>query len=228
MISRWIRTSALIALVVSLLLAAVGTVHANGQPRRVVLTYQPEVSNWGPKGATGVAELVMVEGEVRLTAIGLPKLTDETYAVWLMNSKSQQALELGQFNADNQGEARMEKVLPEAIPDGKWDLLLLTVEKAGAARSAPGSRRAIAGFIGEHGQSATTPQQLPKTGAGEQPAGGESASSADTIRGPGAGGALQWVLVALAAVAGAVGATLWQRNIKRRAPTAAERREGEQ
>ena len=147
-----------------LLFATAGIARANGNPLRVVLTYLPEVSNWGPRGATGIAEIVLVEGEVKLTALGLPRLDGEVYVAWLVNSKANHALSLGQFNADSQGEARLEKVLPQAIPDLKWDMLLLTVEKPAETWSTPGERRAIAGYISDHAQLATAPLQLPRTG----------------------------------------------------------------
>lgn len=153
-----------IALGLWLLLGLAASAEANGHPFKVVLTYLPEVSNWGPKGATGIAELVPVEGEVRVTTLGLPRLNGEAYDVWLVNSKTNQVLELGQLNSDDQGEARLERVLPEAIPDLKWDLLLLTVEKAGSPPAAPGGRKAIAGYIEDHSGTGQAPQQLPKTG----------------------------------------------------------------
>jgi len=158
------RTLVAIALGLCLLLGPAAGAEANGKPFKVVLTYLPEVSNWGPKGATGIAELVPAEGEVRVTTLGLPRLDGEAYDVWLVNSKTSKVLELGQLNSDDQGEARLERVLPEAIPDLKWDMLLLTVEKAGSPPAAPGARKAIAGYIEDRSGTGLGPQQLPKTG----------------------------------------------------------------
>lgn len=168
------RRLAAILVGLCVLLGVAGGAEANGSPLRVVLTYLPEVSNWGPQGATGVAELVPAEGEVRVIALGLPRLSGEVYAVWLVNSRTGQSLEVGQFNVNDQSEARLGNVLPQAIPDEKWDMLLVTVEKEGTSPVAPGERRAIAGPINDQREGAAAPQQLPRTGgtppAAEQPA----------------------------------------------------------
>ena len=154
-----------------------GQAEANGSPHRIVLSYQPGVSNWGPNGATGVAELVPAEGEIRLTAIGLPQLSQEAYAVWLVNSKTSQVLALGQFKADGKGEARLDRTLAQPFANLIWDLVLVTVEKEGALPAAPGSRHSIAGFLVEHSQSGGEPQQLPYTG-GDSPAVGSASAPA--------------------------------------------------
>ena len=49
------------------LLAPAGPAQANGTPIRITLRYMPGLSNFGPQNATGVAELITSEGEVRLT-----------------------------------------------------------------------------------------------------------------------------------------------------------------
>lgn len=199
------RTLVLVILGLPLLLGGFGVAEANGSPRRVVLTYLPEVSSWGPQGATGIAEVVMAEGEVRLTAVGLPTLDGEVYTAWLLNSKTNQALELGQFNSDAQSEARLQAVLPEAIPDAGWDLLLVTVEKSGEKLAGPGPRRAIAGFLTEPGQAAA-PQQLPRTGGEAEQS--EPPSQAPTDASP---------LLIAGAAAVAVGAGAWWAIARRRA-----------
>lgn len=144
-----------------------GTVRANGAPIKIVLTYLNGVSNWGPQGATGVAELVMSEGEARVSASGLPQLSGETYVAWLVNTATNQAMSLGSFNADSSGNARLDRVLPQAIPQAGWNLLLLTVEPAGAAPAAPGQRHTIAGYFPGPVGTGQAPVQLPRTGASE-------------------------------------------------------------
>ena len=95
--------AALLALLLVVLLApgrpGPGERHADSD--RAVATCNG-VSNFGPQNATGVAELITSEGEVRLTAAGLQKLADnEEYTA------------LDQLRCD-QGE-------PAATPgDGRW------------------------------------------------------------------------------------------------------------
>src|SRR5690242_110232 len=63
--------------------------HADAAPVQLILLYMPAVSNTGTSSATGVAELVMSEGEVRIQAAGLPRLDgDKRYAAWLVNSRT--------------------------------------------------------------------------------------------------------------------------------------------
>lgn len=143
--------------------------HANGSPINVTLTYLPGVSNWGPTNATGVAELVFREGEVRLTATGLPALQDERYRLWLINTVTGEELPLVGFNSDDDGVARLDRVLEDAIPDRDWNLLLVTVEPNGNPARAPGDRRAIAGRIVPPTTGQERPGELPRTGGAPEP-----------------------------------------------------------
>ena len=70
-----VAVAALLAVTVALL-APAGPAQANGTPIRITLRYVDGLSNFGPRNATGVAELITSEGEVRLTAAGLQKLAD--------------------------------------------------------------------------------------------------------------------------------------------------------
>lgn len=157
----------------AILLAAVACVVAppslslgNGAPISIVLSYLQGVSNWGPAGAAGVAELVFKEGEVRLTATGLPSLRGEEYRAWLVNTRSGESLSLAGFNPTEDQVARVDLVLADAIPERGWDLLLVSVETPDGSGSSPGTRRTIAGRFpvpgGERG-----PAQLPRTGGVE-------------------------------------------------------------
>ena len=179
---------------------------ANGNPLRAVLSYMPNVSNWGPQEATGVAEVVLAEGEVRLVALGLPRLEGGAYMAWLMNTKTGQAFPLGRFNADEKREARLASVLPKAIPDEKWDLLIVSVETGDAVGSSPGPRRSIAGAIADYSQAAGIPQQLPRTGGPGTPNTEDQQSRQDF-----------WPLVVACLIGigiGAAGAWTWQRRRK--------------
>src|SRR5215216_4390331 len=95
------------------------TAFADATPVQLVLLYIPNVSNTDTPSASGIAELVMPEGEVRLSAAGLPRLEGgERYVAWLLNSQTSQFYRLGSFNSNESNEAvHFEDVLPEAIPN---------------------------------------------------------------------------------------------------------------
>src|ERR1051325_2912668 len=137
---------------------------ADATPVELVLLYMPNVSNTGTTAASGIAELVMPEGEVRVTATGLPRLDgDGQYTVWVVNSETNQFQRLGAFNSAQSTQAvHYENVLPDAIPNDKWNLLLLTVEDTGNADH-PSTDHSIAGvFPGPN--NAPLPGVLPNTG----------------------------------------------------------------
>lgn len=190
-----LRRSRLLALVLAalLLLLSASSALANGKPVKVVLTYLPELSNAGPQSATGVAEIVMAEGEARLSLAGLPPLESEVYAAWLLNSQTRDALRVATFNTDATRSARVANVLPTEIPDKAWNVVLLTIEPNGNA-SQPGPKRSIAGYFPEATPGSGTPQQLPRTG-------GEATAGAPATTTPAAS---QWLTYLAAAIVGAV------------------------
>jgi LPXTG-motif cell wall-anchored protein len=155
-------------------LAGSGVAEANGAPIKIVLSYLPGYSNWGPIRASGIAELVMAEGELNLTVTGLPQLSGgEVYGVWLMNSKTKQVLDLGQFNTDEKGERAYYKVTPSPIEsDQGYDLLIISGEMTKAVGPRPSERLSIGGFFPTDGHTQPLPAQLPKTG-------GDASSPAD-------------------------------------------------
>jgi hypothetical protein len=138
---------------------------ADAAPIQLVLVYLPNVSNTGSSKATGIAELVMTEGEVRIKVAGLSRLDgDQQYVAWLLNSHSNAYQRLGAgFNtAASTGAADHETVLPDAIPDDAWNLLLLTIEDSADA-DAPSTRHSIAGVFPSP-DNAPLPVALPNTG----------------------------------------------------------------
>jgi hypothetical protein len=137
---------------------------ADATPVQLVLLYLPNISNTGTASASGIAELVMLEGEVRIKAADLPRLDeDKQYVVWVVNSQSNEFQRLGAFNtAASTGAVDFETVLPDAIPNKQWNLLLITVEDSGNA-SKPGSRHSIAGLF-PSADNAPLPIALPNTG----------------------------------------------------------------
>lgn len=199
--SRLARAGAVL-LTLALALLAAGPVAANGKPIQIVLAYQPGLSTWGPQNATGVAELVLAEGEVRLAVTGLPVLEQDRYTVWLLKSRSSEALALGSFNVEPSGSTRVDRVLPAAIPDRGWDTLLLSVEPVDSTPAAPGPRRSIAGSFPQE-QTGAGPQQLPRTG-GPSPEPGAGAPPVPwPLLGLGGGGLLAAGLLAGLWLAGA-------------------------
>lgn len=166
-----------LALALLTLLAPVAVVHANGKPIQITLTYLANVSNAGPQNAAGTAELVLAEGEARVRTVGLPRLnTPERYAAWLMNTQTGESLNLGFFNTPFQGAGGgLEQVLPDAIPDRGWNLLVITMEADGNATT-PSDQRGIAGYFPTAGAE-PTPNALPRTGGYGAPAPAASAAA---------------------------------------------------
>jgi hypothetical protein len=153
------------ALVGALLL--VGSALADAAPVELVLVYMPNVSNTDTKNATGIAELVMSEGEVRIHAADLPRLDgDKQYVAWVVNSHTDEFQKLGAFNtAASTGAVEFENVLDNEIPDKSWNLLLITQESSADADH-PSNRHSIAGTFPKSGDAAL-PGILPNTGGAE-------------------------------------------------------------
>lgn len=139
-------------------------VNANGAPIKVILTYLPSMSNWGPTDATGVAEVTMKEGEVDISVVGLPSLTDESYSGWIINTRDDKALSFGRFNTDGTKTAKVRAILPAEIPDSGWNLVLITVEPKAKGSSAPGELRSIGGYFPDASGTGASPSRLPSTG----------------------------------------------------------------
>jgi hypothetical protein len=137
---------------------------ADAMPVELVLLYMPNVSNTGTPAASGIAELVLEEGEVRVSAADLPHLDgDARYVAWVLNTQTNEFFRLGAFNPDPANDSvHYENVLPDAIPNKNWDLFLVTVEKNGDA-AAPSKQHSIAGTFPPAGDQ-LPPQLLPNTG----------------------------------------------------------------
>lgn len=138
---------------------ATRSVHANGVPTFVPLSYLAGLSNWGPEEAEGELELSFAEGYTRLTVAGLPRLTSSVYQGWLVNSESNDAISIGRFNADANENISHEGTLP-TITDFGFDLFVLTVEPDPDDAPQPTSNRSIGGrfeLVGEPPVDNTTP-----------------------------------------------------------------------
>ncbi|MEX1022295.1 MAG: hypothetical protein WD058_04015 [Dehalococcoidia bacterium] len=165
------RLALLVAGVAVAALVALGTASANGVPVPVTLTYI-DLSNWGPQDAHGDAELIFAEGIIRIEAEGLPRLQDEVYQAWLVNSEVGDAISAGRFNSDATGHISYSGSLPP-IADFGFDLLILTVEPDPDDAPQPSERRSIGGYfslVGEAGldgqvsSGVQAPGELPNTG----------------------------------------------------------------
>lgn len=139
---------------------------ANGAPIKIILTYLPDLSNTGPRNATGVAEIVMKEGEVTVDIVGLPPLSEDTYSAWIINTHSNESMSVGRFDADKSDVVKSRTVLPSEIPDKGWNLFLVTVEPRGKEVQSPGDRRSIGGYFPDSVEVRRLPAELPKTGGG--------------------------------------------------------------
>ncbi|TAJ18024.1 MAG: anti-sigma factor [Dehalococcoidia bacterium] len=153
--SRRAASHARVALVViagiALLVAALPTtVRANGVPTPVNLSYI-DLSNWGPRDATGVAELIFAEGIVRVQATGLPRLDGKQYQGWLVNSQAGDAISVGRFNADGSGKVSFKGTLPPIANFG-FDLFIITVEPEPDEAPQPAADRSIGGYFSLTGQ----------------------------------------------------------------------------
>jgi hypothetical protein len=140
---------------------------ADATPIELVLLYMPNVSNTGTQSASGIAELVMPEGEVRITAADLPHLDgDKQYVGWVVNTETNQFQRLGAFNAsESTGAVHYENVLADAIPNNHWNLLLVTLEDS-AQPAKPSSKHSIAGVF-PRADNEPLPGVLPNTGGAD-------------------------------------------------------------
>ncbi len=150
------------------------TASANGVPVKIPLSYIQGVSNWGPKDATGIAEVSIGEAYVKVDALGLEALSGEIYYGWLINTESGELFAVGPVSDTKDGIVRFSRDYQQ-IPDKGYNLFLLSVEVAGSNPSAPSPKHSIAGFFPKPvglSQGAQVPADLPKTGG----------STADTPR----------------------------------------------
>jgi len=139
---------------------------ADATPVQLVLLYMANVSNTGTTTASGIAELVMPEGEVRITAAELPRLdSDRQYVAWVINTDTNDFQRLAAFNtAESTKAVHFESVLADAIPNHHWNLLLVTVED-NAQPNRPSGQHSIAGVFPSP-DNAPLPIVLPNTGGG--------------------------------------------------------------
>ena len=127
----------------------------------------------------------MPEGEVRITAADLPRLDgDEQYVAWVVNSETNQFQRVGaSTRLQDTAAVHYENVLPDAIPEQHWNLLLVTVEDSADADQ-PERQAQHRGRLPARRQRAAA-GLLPNTGGDATPSGvtlaSESATRADWL-----------------------------------------------
>jgi len=154
-----LATTAVLAVLAALVaLALAPVIAANGHGVTVYLGYLPEVSNWGPYGATGKAYVNAGEGRAHITVAHM--ICDPTlrYEVWLAPADDRNALSsIGTFEVDSMGSADVELVSPGLKP-AEYRFLVITAEPVADDDPQPSARRTVAGVF---------PNAMARTPAGE-------------------------------------------------------------
>lgn len=110
----------------------------------VVLSYQGS-SNHGPMDASGTAVVNGTTGQVDITVMGLPTLTDDLYEGWLAGG-GETPLTTGTFNTDENGDGSSTIVI-ENLAARSFTKVVLTVEPSPDPDPAPDARHSIEGPI---------------------------------------------------------------------------------
>ena len=154
-------------LVLALAVAVAPAARANGGAVKIPLKYLASVSNWGPTSASGIGSVDVSDGEVIVTASGLPRLSAERYEGWLITGAD--LVSVGRFNADASGVVQF-RVILERLPARKYDLFLLTVEPEPDSDPKPSAQRTIGGYFNPLMATPTgSPGGLPGTTPGSVP-----------------------------------------------------------
>jgi hypothetical protein len=137
---------------------------AEESPITVPLSYVVNLSNWGPTTATGTAQVWRTEAEVRLNVAGLPVLTGQRYACWLVNTQAGAFLAVGRFNVGNNGAATLDVSMPGSVPDGYSTVLITVQPDPETKKGTPSKLYSIAGFFPGNAAIQHQVQHLPDTG----------------------------------------------------------------
>ena len=121
-----------------------GLAMANGVPVRLFLNYLPETSNWGPQTASGSALVGVGDGFVQLSVNGLPHLSIERYAVWLVPRDEGAWVPIGTFNVDESGAGDFGWV-PDVFPYQEYRFIVVTVEPHPDQDNQPDPRISLVG-----------------------------------------------------------------------------------
>ncbi len=203
-LSALVASAALLALALAVVTPATPA-RANGTPIKIVLQHLNGVSNWGPRNATGVAELITSEGEVRLTAAGMEKLPDNVeYQLWITAGTTDR-MRLGVVEVNSAGVGRLDTVVAGGIPEKAWDLMVVTVEAKGSQPTTPGENRTIAGRFSMTQGKGPGPQVLPNTGGASAAASAPATATATGQFGLNTGVTVLLLLLTVGAIGFALG-----------------------
>jgi hypothetical protein len=126
---------------------APSTANAEERGLRVPLTYVHGFSNWGPTNVRGTAVVWPLEGVAELSIALLPRLSHgDTYAWWVVNSATGDALRLASFNTSNAGDAHIDTYLTGTLPRHA-NMVLVTVSHPGDPHDRPGDTRSVSGYM---------------------------------------------------------------------------------
>lgn len=117
---------------------------ANGEPIELDLRYLDGVSNFGPRDATGRVRIVLVEGDVQLTAAKLPRQPNARFEGWIINTKTNERLSIGKFDPAPDGSVTYTTVL-DNLGEREFDLFIVTLEPEPDPSPAPDARVVLAG-----------------------------------------------------------------------------------
>ncbi|MBM4417056.1 MAG: anti-sigma factor [Chloroflexi bacterium] len=124
--------------------ASLGIAYANGAPIRIQLSKLAGVVTVGTNPASGFAEITAVEGDVVVMTDGLPRLTNELYQSWLVNSRTGERVSVGKFNVTAEGTSRTHSIV--AIGNREFNLFVITVEPEPDPNIEADSRIVLAGY----------------------------------------------------------------------------------
>ena len=119
---------------------------ANGSPVKIFLNYLPELSNYGPTDASGVALVSIGEAWVDLTIDGLPQLENVRYQAWLIIADTEEMVSLGTFTPNADGQVTYHAELDE-LPITDYRFFVISVERDPDPDPAADERRTIAGVF---------------------------------------------------------------------------------
>lgn len=167
------RLSLLLLAALSLFVLPLPT-SANGNNQVIILTYLPEVSNFGSRSATGTAVVDLKTGEVAIQVANLTTLSDRRYTAWLTGPN----LEAPVYVAALPDDGHLPTIVV-TLPEQVYRYVLITAEEDATTEppAKPSEDRALAGVFPN--EAAVAP--LPGIGAGGQTLAPEAEPPLDTL-----------------------------------------------
>ncbi|MBI5876857.1 MAG: hypothetical protein HZB53_04335 [Chloroflexi bacterium] len=175
---KWRRWLVAMLIGIAVLTGSARAVHGESASVKVFLYYMPNVSNYGPTGATGVAIFNAGNGDLTIDADGLPLVAGLAYEVWLSVSSEPVAMtSFGKFNPGPNGTVHYYQVVDDLLR-AEYRFIIITVETDPDPSPAPSARRTIAGVIPD--VAALVPTPTPQRASTGQSAPGATAVPTDS------------------------------------------------